>query len=512
MAMAVSLVTGCGKSREKTETPVVPEVSMLDTFYTEIGALEASGGVEAAISRMLAMLNLPEYAEIRPSVFDYLLHVFIKEGQLPSAQDLYLELGGSDPVLAEAGFRQIMFSSLSGSAEDGAAWLEKIIAGSFPLSLRTAAWQSRMELYAKSGSIAPAAARVGELMSGDLAASVHEIVGVAFSQGMQVPDLDGVDALLEAVRPYAGGNVKLNEVVLRVTGEMLTRRGLLEKAMDHYLDNAAALGDAELVRGLRPLLVAAREKGLGDLVRRGVEAAYSKGDEFPVTRDSVAAWTVSVAVDSGVARELLDATRTAFDRGASVSKFYPVFLNGFYPAIQGDSAETRADIMALIARMRKTPGLSERLLGMMGTALLDCAFFSKDFKAALAIVEEGIAGFDEKWHVELKDKIMAHIALQEERFDDAVALFQKHIERVSAWTEPASNPEDGRPVIKEVVLGFNEKRIGDIWSGVKGHEADSKAAYGRARRHYQDALGILSADTPEYARAVAELAEVPATE
>jgi tetratricopeptide (TPR) repeat protein len=512
MAMAVSLVTGCGKCPEKSELAAVPEVSMLDRFYTEMQALEQSGGVEVAISRMMAMLNLSEYQEIRPVIFDYLLQVLIREGQLASVQDLYLEIGGGDAALADAGFRQIMIASLSGSAEDSVAWLEKIVSVSFPASLRTAAWQNRMELYAKSGSVAPAAARVREIMGGDLASSVHEIVSVAFSQGLQIPDFDGVDALLEAVRPFALDHAKLNELALRVTGELLTKRGLLDKAMDHYLEHAAVLGDAELSRGLRPLLASAREKGLGDLVQRGVDAAYSKGDVFPVTRDTVAAWTVSAAVDSGVARELLDATRTAFDRGASVSTFYPVFLNGFYRAIQGDSAEIRADIMALIARMRKSPGVSERLQGMMGTAWLDCAFFAQDFKGALAIIEEGIAGYDEKWHVELKDKIKAHIALQEERFEDAVALFQKHIERVNAWTEPLTNPEDGQPIIKQVVLGFNEKRIGDIWSRVKGREADSKAAYARARRHYQAALGILTADTPEYARAAAELAEVPAAE
>lgn len=506
------LISGCGTDCRKPDVEPVPEVSLRDTFFADITVLEQEQGVEVVMTRLLAMLNMPDYAEIRPEIFDYLLYVFLKEGQLQSAQDLYLELGGGDAVLAQAGFRQIMFASMAGDAESSTAWLEKIIASPLPDVQRTAAWQSRMELYAQSGSVAPVASRLKDMSDGGLAASMNDIVSIAFSKGIQISDFDGVELLLNAIRPYADDNAVLNRTALSAMGAMLVGRGQLDKALDHYLNNAALLGDQELIRGLRPLLQAARDKGLTDLTQRAVEAVYAFGDVYPVTRNSVAVWTIDVAVDQGDPQRLLQTTQKAFEQGVPVVTIYPAFLNGFYPAVENVPDELRSEWLALISKMRKTEGLPERFQSMMATALLDGAFFAQDYKAALAIVEEGIAGFDEKWHAELKDKINAHIALQEKRYDEAVALFQKHIERVSAWTEPAINPEDGRPVIKEVVLGLNEKRIGDIWSGVEGRSADARAAYARARQHYQDALTILDKSSPEYARASAELAEVPAAE
>jgi len=512
VAAAAVLVSGCGKERESTEADVVAGVSPQEAFFTEIRMLEETEGVEAVMSRARTVLDDPEHADIRAMVFDYLIHVYSREGRIEEAQALYFERGSSDAELAESAFQQIMNASLSDDADANAVWLERIITGTFPASLRVRAWQERIAVYGGTGSVAPVAARVEEIMGSDLAASSADIFTAAFSQGMRIGDLDGVEVLLESARAYTGEHAALGRSVLIFKGELMLARGQLDNALDHYLAHATALGDADLNRGLRPVLRAAQEQGRGELVKRGVAVVYERGAEFPSTRDMVATLTIGLAADTGDPQELLSATTIAYERGASLSRIYPVFLNGYYPAVQGASQELRSQILALIERMRKTEGLSEHLLGMMGTALLDGAFFGNDYKGAIAVVEQGIPGFDEAWHQELKDKINAHIALQEKRFDDAVALFRLHMTRVAAWKDPMTNPEDGRPVIKEVVLGFNEKRIGDIWAGVADREADSRAAYAAARRYYQDALAILVEDTPERERAIAEMAAIPGVE
>jgi len=110
----------------------------------------------------------------------------------------------------------------------------------------------------------------------------------------------------------------------------------------------------------------------------------------------------------------------------------------------------------------------------------------------------------------MTDKVGAHLALQENRPEDAVALFRKHMERVLAWTAPVMNPENGAKMIKEAVMGFNEKRIGDIYAGMEGRGEDAQAAYGRARNWYQKALELLEPDSLEHKQATAELAAVPA--
>ncbi len=515
MVATAVVVAGCA-NHEHEDAGAQAEaarVSMLEVFYTEMQSLEAEQGVEVVVTRLLARLSLPEYAEIRPAVFEYLLHVLLRADHLEEAQTLYMEVAATDAELAAAGFAAVMSASLSGDDADAqVVWLERVLAAPLPPTQRAAAWQSRMNAYAQAGSVSTAAARVAEIMESDLAVHAPVIFSTAITRGLQINDHDGVESLLAAMGVFKGRDEAVDRLLLTSAGDLLVARGLLDEALDYYLAHATRLGDAQLNRCLRPVLRTAQGKGLEALVRRGVDAIYARGAEFPATRDTMAAWFVGEAVNSGDSQRLLEATRQAFDSGASATRFYPVFMNGYYAAIQSDSAALRAGVVTLIKAMRETDDLPEHLLGSMGTALLDAAFFEDDFKGALAVVEAGIPGFDADWHVELKDKINAHIALQDERFDEAVELFNRHIKRVSAWEHPATNPEDGRPVIKEAVLGFNEKRIGDIWSGVEGRAADAVAAYARARGHYEAALEILDAGTPEYDRAAAELAGIPKDE
>ncbi|MBT3192802.1 MAG: hypothetical protein HN341_09635 [Verrucomicrobia bacterium] len=109
----------------------------------------------------------------------------------------------------------------------------------------------------------------------------------------------------------------------------------------------------------------------------------------------------------------------------------------------------------------------------------------------------------------MKDKVGAHLALQEGRPSDAIELFRKHMVRVAAWEAPVVNPENGAKMTREAVLGFNEKRLGDIYIGMDGHAADAGAAYARARDWYQKALADLEPGTIEFKSATDELSRVP---
>ncbi len=83
------------------------------------------------------------------------------------------------------------------------------------------------------------------------------------------------------------------------------------------------------------------------------------------------------------------------------------------------------------------------------------------------------------------------------------------MERVNAWTDPVINPTNGARMTREAVLGFNEKRIGDIYNGMEGHADDAQAAYLRARDWYTKAIASFEEGSIEYKLAVEELSMVP---
>ncbi len=512
-AVAVFLA-GCRRDREETVTEV-PEEAMqllLEASLAEISSLQETQGDAVAAARMREMLSQPGYNDIRGPIVQRLLETLLASGDAEAVLAAYLELAAADASMAEAGFQTVIQAAMQDQAPQvRAERVDRLIAAaSLPLPLRTAAWQLRMEVYAQAGSIAGVADRVGEIMDGDMASAARTVFATAVSQGMQIADYAGVETLLAAVEARAAGNADLVVFVQLARGELMLAQDKPEAAWDHYVAQADVIGDSELSRRLPAVLKAAKQLALPELSARAVETAYQRGDAFPLTRDAAAVSAVREAADGGRIDALLAATQAALERGAKVSRFYHGFSRGFYAMIQKATAEEQKAIAGLLQRISQAPGVEEAILGMIASARLDVAFFAQDFKAALAIVEAGVPGYDEKWHEELRDKISAHIAQQEGRHEDAVVLYRKHMARVSAWEQPVINPENNRQMIKEVVLGFNEKRIGDIWSAVPGREGDATAAYARAREWYGKALEILEKDSPEHAEAVAELAAVPA--
>lgn len=505
---------GCQRDREETVTEVHGEAMqlLLDASMAEVSSIQETQGGAAAAARMREMLSQPGFNDIRGPILQRLLETLLAAGDAEAVLATYRELADADTSMAEAGFQAAFQAAMQGDdPQVRAERVDRLIAtSSLPLSRRTAAWQYRMELYGQAGSVAGVADRVGEIMAGDMASAARTVFETAVSQGLQIADYAGVQALLAAVEARSLWNADLDLFVKLARGELMLAQDKPEAAWAHYLALADVIGDSELSRRLPAVLAAAKRLESPDFSARTIETAYQRGDVFPLTRDAAAVWAVREAADGGKVDALLAATQTALERGAKVSRFYHGFSRGFYAMIQKATAEERAAITDLLKRLSQVPGVEDAFLGMITSARLDVAFFSQEFRVALAIVEAGVPGFDEKWHEELRDKVSAHIAQQDGRHEDAVALYRKHMARVSAWEQPVINPENNRQMIKEFVLGFNEKRIGDIWSAVPGREGDAAAAYARAREWYGKALDILEKDSPEHAEAMAELAAVPA--
>ncbi len=512
--VGVALLAGCRRERVQTVTvdPAEARQMLLDTSFAEISSLQEAEGDAAAVARMREMLSQPAYSEIRGPIIQRLLETLTAAGDADGALATYLELAAVDAAMAETGFGMAIQAAMQDEdPQVRADRVERLIAaGSLPLPLRVAAWQFRMEVYAQTGSIGEIAGRVAGIMDSDVASAARTVFATAISQGMRIPDYAGVQSLLAAIETRSLWNADLDLFVKLARGELLLAKDKPEAAWNHYLALADVIGDSEFSRRLSAVLKAAKRLALPELSARVVETVYQRGDSFPMTRDVAAAWTVREAADGGNVGALLAATRTALESGATVARFYHGFSRGFYAMIQQSTPAERTAVDDLLRRLSGVPDLTEAMQGMIASVRLDVAFFAEDFKVALTIVEAGVPGFDEAWHEEIRDKVSAHIAQQEGRHEDAIALYRKHMDRVIAWEQPVINPENNQKMIKEVVLGFNEKRIGDLWSAVPGREADAAAAYERAREWYGRGLELLEQDSPEYAAASAELAAVPA--
>lgn len=172
------------------------------------------------------------------------------------------------------------------------------------------------------------------------------------------------------------------------------------------------------------------------------------------------------------------------------------------------NAGTPADLQRILdvgMRIRETAGEIEQ--GTLGAVLLDLSFTLGQHEASIRLLESGVPGRDEEWTSVMLNKVRAHHAMDSGRLDEAIERFQVFMASLQEAGEDPYDPVAGEKVPIEMVLGFNEKRIGDLYA--KQGKPDMVAEhYNLARAMYAKALERAETDTVT-ARIKEESADVP---
>ena len=192
---------------------------------------------------------------------------------------------------------------------------------------------------------------------------------------------------------------------------------------------------------------------------------------------------------------LLYKERELFDSRASETLIL-LFTQGVYHVMQQEeTASGMAETVRHLLRDVKALPMSASMRVRMNIATLDCTFLTGDYAGALEMLDAHKDDFDEDWQAVVRNKLKAHLAEQEHRYAEAIALYRNHIESVNSFYKTGiEDPSDGSMVCREFVLGLNEKRIGDLWAALPDGSAKREAAYARARVQYQAALDRMGDD------------------
>jgi predicted negative regulator of RcsB-dependent stress response len=170
---------------------------------------------------------------------------------------------------------------------------------------------------------------------------------------------------------------------------------------------------------------------------------------------------------------------------------------------------TKAEFLALLELCQAlAPGLQAEDGARLSIIMLDLCFYLERFADALAIVEQKIPGRDSQWSRSLVSKIKAHLCLQQGKPREAVAHFREFMNAVAQDQADQIDPVSGTRVTKEMILGLNAKRIGDILAA-DGDKDGAAKAYQEARDAYTAALKGFSEGSSEYTKITNDRAAVP---
>lgn len=142
--------------------------------------------------------------------------------------------------------------------------------------------------------------------------------------------------------------------------------------------------------------------------------------------------------------------------------------------------------------------------------MLDFSFFLERFSVAVALLEraDGITGHDPQSRKLMTIKAKAHLALQQGKPQEAVALFREFMGIIAAEAKEEIDPVEQSRVVPEMILGLNAKRIGDILAGAGDKDGAAKA-YAEARDYYVRAQGKFGKDSREFGKIAESLKAIP---
>jgi tetratricopeptide (TPR) repeat protein len=505
------LLPGCGKpgsggpDAPPAGEPAVPE-DPVGRVFMRADELLAAGQTNAAITALQGGLDDPQLAPHRRQIFNGLIRFLLMTGRLEEAKARMRTVYRDDAELAQGGLG-LVYNHLAeqGRLDEVVAWTEEVLAiDALPVEVRRNMREWNLLAYVNIRDDEKMASVIEQFLKEAPAGGVVGMISRACDLLFDQQRLDSVARIMR----LAAGTLSSDEETQQLL--LFTRLRLLAAQTDwsglqSALPKAAErLTDSHLQRLLRlvlPALVKAGKTEICDTLCGGIVAAQNtKPQSFSVAARQ---WTDNaMAFDPAALPVRLEALLRA---KLPSRQLCGIYMRHFYDLIDNRQV------------MESMKGLGERLAPLadddetrnhVRTMVLDASFVLEDYDTALRMLQAGIAKRDAAWHEMAISKVKAHKALKEEQPREAVKHFRAFMATVvNAKEEDTSDPTTGLVHSKEMILGRNAKRIGDIVAAIPDAEA-ARQAYAEARDYYATALK--GAKEPAVKEIVErEMAEVP---
>lgn len=507
-----ALLSGCSSrkkddlSKHPAEATQKPDV--FKALNGELTQLKEAGLNDAVIVRLEKAMTEAELEEHRPTVFRLLLGEYLLGSMTNKAADAYMAaVDAGQTNLVEAASGIVGRAYVRDKHYDKAIeWGNRLLTKSIPPSIAARTLGGLVTSYVSSDRASEIAEKLPAIMGLNNRDSTERLLKAIGSLLRRSGKHKTLDTILTTLGEDYGEMTWVKVFATLTSCDSFIDQHRWEESEKLLMANLSLIPDVDLGSRMSRLVSGLDQAKRVTDVDRICKNALANLKAKPRTSASLAAlW---IRLSSGNKEAFLERIAVVLDSGIASKGVISSFESGFYDLMSTGTAEQRKQCRDLGDRLRSSVPGDKRLNTRLTLLELDAAFYLNDFKRALDIVKAGVDGMDEEWHTVLTNKISAHLALAENRPLDAIEFFRKHMERVAVWERPQPNPENGVLMEKEAVLGYNEKRIGDIFKSM-GRVDDARKAYARARDYYEKALTIVEADSDEHAEYMKELAAVP---
>jgi len=500
--VAALLAAGCDKQVKSERMPDVNKVFM------EVDTCLRGGDTNGALTLLTKALADKTYAQNRDWFYSYYLNVLLMGGRAEEAKTQYLGVIGKDEPLTRAGFNMLSSYYQAQGEEAQAAWIKQMMQEPLPPDLLAQVYAGQVRLFLGKGQIDKVAELVPVCISKFDVGASRRILGDAVGAEMAAERYDNASKLLDAIGKNAGSAQALKDLVAIDRTDILFLKGDWAAADPQFIKVATSLSDGELAGWVPRVIGRCIAKDQLDLADKLCDFVLKTQTGKVGTQNQAAARWMDVAKarkDVAMIPARLEALKDLAIPGQVLLSLYG---NEFY-TVMGENK--KANIVAMMAFGDKLEALLPKAddKAQVRAMALDGSSIIEDYARSLKILELGIADRDKNWHEMAINKAKAHLALQEGKYKEAVEYFRKFMVSIGTWEKPEQDPITGILCSKEMCLGRNAKRIGDIWT--KGGDAKAAAdAYAEAKAFYEKALADVKADSKEAQTIKTEMGEIPA--
>lgn len=509
LLIVLAWVTGC--SRPEQAPPVdagdgvaAGETAAFDTMFDQARTHFHEGNTDAAVDLLTEGLANPEFVENQPTIFRALIELLLIENRVVDAQTNFLAMLHASPDTAVQAFNMIP-THLKRQDDPSAylSWTAQMVGMELPNAVAESAYSYYMDANIMAGNLdkmPDLAQNCVVRFGGDAAVRIFtRPLNDLVNRGEYAAIRDVLKTLSETAEASAVDFVTAMEIVLAAAETNWDAATTMFKA------KAADLAERSAHMAFRCTLDRAQQAARSDVSDALCTYVLASMPDAKRLRRLAASNYIRVAVDAGDHDGVVARTKWLVEAGAA-EMVEPQVSKHFYSVMQNASDESKKDMLGiveqLIASKDSAPDASLQAL------LMDGAVLCEEYGIALNVLDAGFRADDEAWVAMARNKLSAHLALEEGRTDEAVGRFRDFMKHVETWTEPTSDPSTGISYSREMTLGLNARRIGDIYRDV-GRTNEAAKAYAEARAYFEEAQADVEAESKESTYINRQLAEIP---
>ncbi|MDD5677688.1 MAG: hypothetical protein PHW60_06800 [Kiritimatiellae bacterium] len=428
--------------------------------------------------------------------FNILLNTLLENGKLAEAEYVYQGAMAQNDCLLRDYYNVLhQYYVNRNNAPELLEWTASLQARALPPDLRG---QAFAWLFEASRAVGPMS-RVTNLVpvcitNFDVATSRGLLTGVIAAYD-GAGDQASANKVLDAIEHTARLPVELRLLATGQRVNLLFSAARWKDAEAQFQKEAKALPDGELAGCFQTARACAIRANQFDLLDRLCAWILKEQKQKPGTWQAAAsAWLESAKIRKATADipVRLEALMKMGCSNTSLASFY----YEYWDVIARQNKP--ADLAALLKFSdRLYPALTKkRDKDMFRVYTFDSCIILGEYERALKMLEEPMANMKPSTQQIAVNKVKAHLALQKGDKKEAVERFRAFMETAKNWPEPEIDPVTDLVFTKEMCLGMNAKRIGDILSSVNDAPG-AQAAYQEAHRYFDDAQKEVQGDSPE---------------